>query len=161
MITDATPFHIDFKAVDFKAVDSAAVDSAAVDDHSSAYLRQSGFESGATHFVVVYDLDNAVGGALINLTPTIAMVTRWCAAYEEHTLAIVKYLRDRFDEVEIHINVDRCVVQLYLNLDFVEKQQCCTCAVNRNQSHLCWVPPALETTRALDEIIVSKVSIIF
>jgi hypothetical protein len=137
MITDATPFHIDYVAVD---------------DPSSVWLRQqlkvdrNDFNfGGTTNIVVVYALDNVVGGALINLTPTIVMVTRMCTYDAEHSVAIVNYLRDRFDRFEIHLNVVCTSMQLYLNLDFVKRNRSprCTCAVIRNESHLCWVPPVV------------------
>ena len=134
MITDTAPFHIDFVAVD---------------DPSSVLLRQqlnvgNDFNfAGTTDIVVVYAVDNVVGGALINLTPTIVIVKRMCTSDAEHSVAIVNYLRDRFHGVEIHLNVVTTSLHLYFNLEFIRRYRStrCSCVHNRNDSHLCWVPP--------------------
>lgn len=137
MITDAAPIHID---------------CVAIDDPSSVLLRQqlkvdrNDFNfAGTTNIVVVSAVNNVVGGALISLTPTIVILKRMCTSDAEHSVAIVNYLRDRFDGVEIHLNVVCTSMQLYLNLDFVKRNRStrCLCALNKNESHLCWVPPVL------------------
>ena len=135
MITNAAPFRIDYVAID---------------DPSSVLLRQQLnvdrndlYFAGTTNIVVVYAEDNVVGGALIDLTPTMVLVKRMCTSDAEHSVAIVNYLRNTFDRVEIHLNVVCNSMQLYLNLDFVKRNRSsrCSCALNRNNSHLCWVPP--------------------
>jgi hypothetical protein len=134
---------------------SASIHIVAVDDPTSDFiLRKLSLlardsvkiprSNATTHIVVVYDINDIVGGAIIRCSPEMVIVKQMCTSNDEHSKSVVKFLRCEFDNIEIHLNVLCTTMHLYKDLDFVKRYRTkCKCGRTNNISHMTWVPRAL------------------
>jgi hypothetical protein len=100
-----------------------------------------------TDIVVIYDVNDVVGGAFIRCTPKMVTVRQMCTLNDVHSVAIVDFLIQKFDGIEIHLNVLCTTMHLYTNLDFVKRYRSrnCLCSNTKNISHITRVqkPPVV------------------
>jgi hypothetical protein len=99
--------------------------------------------SAATHLVVIYDdVKDVVGGALIRFSASgIVAVNQMFTSTHEHSLDLMKFLRNQYQLFEIHLNVPVHTVDLYKGLGFTKRyRKGCHCGIRNGFIHITWAP---------------------